>query len=30
MEYRKVVFKKETGTKKLIMISLITTFGLRL
>jgi AAA+ ATPase superfamily predicted ATPase len=28
MEYRKTVFKRETGTEKRIMLSLITTFGL--
>ena len=28
MEYRKSVFKRETGTKKRIMLTMITTFGL--
>ena len=28
MEYRRAVFKRETGTRKRIVLSLITTFGL--
>ena len=28
MEYRKTFFKRETGTRKRIMLTIITTFGL--